>query len=62
MYYSAYEKKFLAGVVRAVDQLPEGVEKWVMFDNTALGEAFGNAVELMGMIRQRRSRGADTQK
>ena len=50
MYYSAYEAEFLAGVARAVQELPEGMEKWVIFDNTAMGEAFGNAVELMGMI------------
>ena len=50
MYYSAYQVEFLAGVARAVEELPEGVETWVVFDNTAAGEAFGNAVELMGMI------------
>jgi len=50
MYYSAYGKEFLAEVARAVGSLAEGVEKWVIFDNTALGEAFGGAVELMGMI------------
>jgi uncharacterized protein YecE (DUF72 family) len=50
MYYSAYGAEFLAGVARAVRELPEGTEKWVIFDNTALGEAFGNAVELMGMV------------
>ena len=50
MYYSAYEAEFLKGVARAAGELPEGVEKWVIFDNTAMGEAFGNAVELRGMI------------
>jgi len=50
MYYSAYGVEFLAGVARTARELPEGVEKWVVFDNTALGAAFGNAVELMGMI------------
>ncbi len=50
MYYSAYGKEFLAEVARAVGELAEGVEKWVVFDNTAAGEAFGNAVELRGMI------------
>ena len=50
MYYSAYEAEFLKGVARAVEELPEGTEKWVIFDNTAAGKVFGNAVELKGMI------------
>jgi uncharacterized protein YecE (DUF72 family) len=50
MYYSAYEAEFLAEVARVVKELPEAVEKWVIFDNTALGEAFGNAVELMRRV------------
>ena len=53
MYYSAYEAEFLAGVARAVRELPEETDTWVIFDNTALGEAFGNAVELMGMVGER---------
>jgi uncharacterized protein YecE (DUF72 family) len=55
MYYSAYETEFLADVARAVEGLPEGAEKWVVFDNTAAGQAFGNAAELMGMIGQRQT-------
>ena len=54
MYYSAYEAEFLAGVARAVDGLPEGTEKWVIFDNTAAGHAFGNAVELQRMIGEQK--------
>jgi uncharacterized protein YecE (DUF72 family) len=50
MYYSEYSGEFLASVARAVRELPEGVETWVVFDNTAAGAAFGNAVELMGMV------------
>jgi uncharacterized protein YecE (DUF72 family) len=50
MYYSAYGKEFLAGVARAVEGMPEGTETWVIFDNTAAGAAFGNAVELRGII------------
>ena len=49
MYYSAYEAEFLAGVARALAGLPEGTDQWVIFDNTAAGHAFGNAVELQGM-------------
>ena len=41
MYYSAYGKEFLEGVARAVEEVPEGVEKWVMFDNTARGRRLG---------------------
>jgi uncharacterized protein YecE (DUF72 family) len=50
MYYSEYSREYLETVARALDELPERVERWVVFDNTALGAAFGNAVELMGMI------------
>jgi uncharacterized protein YecE (DUF72 family) len=50
MYYSAYEAEFLAGVARAVGELAEGTERWVVFDNTAAGEAFGNALELQKLI------------
>ena len=50
MYYSAYKTEFLAGVGQAVKELPAKTEKWVIFDNTALGEACGNALELQGMF------------
>jgi len=33
-----------------VEEVGDGVERWVIFDNTALGEAFGNALELERMI------------
>ncbi len=57
MYYSAYEADFLAGVARAAEELTERAEKWVIFDNTALGEAFGNAVELRSMMGKIRAVG-----
>jgi len=66
MYYSEYSRELLETVARAVRKLPEGVERWVVFDNTALGAAFGNAVELMGMIgaqdelRSRKTRSGKT--
>jgi uncharacterized protein YecE (DUF72 family) len=50
MYYSACEAEFLAGAARAVEELPAGTERWVIFDNTAMGHAFGNAKELQSLI------------
>ena len=49
-YYSAYDEEFLEGVARAVEGLPEEAERWVIFDNTALGHAFENAAELQRML------------
>jgi uncharacterized protein YecE (DUF72 family) len=48
MYYSAYDDAFLE---RIAAQIRGCAEAWVIFDNTANGHAFGNAVRLMGLIR-----------
>jgi uncharacterized protein YecE (DUF72 family) len=48
-YYSKYDEAFLARVVWAVERLPEA-DRWVIFDNTAAGHAFGNAAELQRKI------------
>jgi uncharacterized protein YecE (DUF72 family) len=50
MYYSEYSEEFLAGLAGKMEELPKGTEKWVIFDNTAAGHAFGNAAELTRMI------------
>ncbi len=48
-YWSAYEEEFLrtlSAQVRAKD-----TETWVVFDNTAGGEALGNALRLLELLR-----------
>jgi uncharacterized protein YecE (DUF72 family) len=50
MYYSQYEAGFLEGVAEAVQACAEGGSVWVVFDNTAAGWAFGDAVDLKGMM------------
>ncbi len=47
MYYSAYSSDFLADAARAMQAMPGTVEAWCIFDNTALGEATGNALSMM---------------
>jgi uncharacterized protein YecE (DUF72 family) len=49
MYYSAYEAEFLRGLAERVRE-SACAEVWVVFDNTALGHATGNAVELGRMV------------
>lgn len=48
-YYSGYDDAFLQ---RLADRIAkETVPVWVVFDNTALGEAAGNALALRAMLR-----------
>lgn len=44
-YYSAYDLSFLHSFARRLCET--SCEQWVIFDNTALGHATGNALELM---------------
>jgi len=49
MYYSAYAPEYLqrlAGVLHANDAAPD---TWVIFDNTASGEALANALDLQAL-------------
>jgi uncharacterized protein YecE (DUF72 family) len=51
MYYSAYSPAYLAefaGQIR--DTAAPDVENWCIFDNTALGEAAPNALDLMRRV------------
>jgi uncharacterized protein YecE (DUF72 family) len=45
-YYSNYDATFLAGLSRVIAKRPDHKNCWVIFDNTALGNAFANAVAL----------------
>jgi uncharacterized protein YecE (DUF72 family) len=44
-YYSNYSSEYLHALGEAIGRLPTD-EIWVIFDNTAHGHAFGNAIEL----------------
>jgi uncharacterized protein YecE (DUF72 family) len=50
MYYSQYGAEFLEGVAKAVRAREKKGAVWVVFDNTAAGWAFGDAVDLKGMM------------
>jgi uncharacterized protein YecE (DUF72 family) len=56
-YYSSYDAAFLRNFAAQLrePQLPETRcgEQWVIFDNTALGHATANALDLMNLLQQR---------
>jgi uncharacterized protein YecE (DUF72 family) len=45
-YYSAYDSKFLKSLAKQI-RASSCTMQWVIFDNTALGHATGNALELI---------------
>lgn len=49
-YYSGYDDAFLKSLAARIAK-EETVPVWVVFDNTALGEAAGNALALQAMLR-----------
>ena len=52
MYYSAYSSDALAAVLCRLSDAPASPgERWCMFDNTTLGAATGNALDLMARAR-----------
>lgn len=50
-YYSEYSKMFLRELAEELLKQPEGVCTWVVFDNTALGHATLNALELAQLLK-----------
>jgi uncharacterized protein YecE (DUF72 family) len=50
-YYSAYDPSFLRGFAQRVRET-SCAEQWIIFDNTALGHATANALELVRLLRQ----------
>lgn len=52
MYYSAYEDAFLERIAREVGGCANA---WVIFDNAAQGHAFGDALRLSALLRDRPS-------
>lgn len=53
-YYSAYDSAFLKQLAKQLHAY-SCPEQWVIFDNTALGHATGNALALMNLLRGRRN-------
>lgn len=54
IYRSAYSPEFLDGLATRIQaQVGQSVPVWCVFDNTAGGEATGNAFELEGHLRLR---------
>jgi uncharacterized protein YecE (DUF72 family) len=51
-YYSAYDSDFFKRLSRQV-QASTCAERWIIFDNTALGHATGNALEFASMLPHR---------
>jgi uncharacterized protein YecE (DUF72 family) len=49
MYYSEYSSEYLAGLATALRAV-NGVPHWCMFDNTTLGAATGNALDLLQRV------------
>lgn len=51
-YYSSYSSEYLAAAARAIQAGGAAApEQWCIFDNTALGEATANALELQRRLR-----------
>ncbi len=45
-YWSAYDAATIAAMAAALRKVPDGIDAWCVFDNTASGAALGNAWEL----------------
>ncbi|HXF96925.1 MAG TPA: DUF72 domain-containing protein, partial [Gemmatimonadales bacterium] len=50
-YYSAYSDEFLDRLADRIRGLPGRPTVWCVFDNTAAGEAVGNALGLLERLR-----------
>jgi uncharacterized protein YecE (DUF72 family) len=50
MYYSAYSADYLDALALAVAQRARSAAVWCVFDNTALGAATANALDLLGRL------------
>ena len=52
MYYSAYSREYLEALAAKLSRFPPSTRVWCVFDNTALGEATANALELLARLRR----------
>ena len=55
-YWSVYDAARIAGWAQALRAQPRGTLAWCVFDNTASSGAAGNAVQLLALLDQRKSR------
>lgn len=52
VYYSDYGPAYLDALAKKLGALPPGAPRpWCIFDNTALGAAPGNALDLLGLLK-----------
>jgi uncharacterized protein YecE (DUF72 family) len=54
-YYSTYGPAYLAALAKIIADLPASAEAWIVFDNTALGHAFANALDLQILLNTQTS-------
>jgi uncharacterized protein YecE (DUF72 family) len=60
MYYSSYSEEALAELATDVRaQLKKRVSAWIVFDNTAHGQAVANATRLKAMLLPTAKGGSD---
>jgi len=50
MYWSAYDEAWLRARAGEIRALPDGAQRWCIFDNTAAGAALQNARELQALL------------
>ncbi|WP_414708835.1 DUF72 domain-containing protein [Roseateles sp.] len=50
IYRSSYDEAWLRDRAAALRALPDGVQGWCIFDNTASGAAWANALSLRGLL------------
>jgi uncharacterized protein YecE (DUF72 family) len=50
MYYSEYSDEYLAGLAARLRAQSAHAQAWCIFDNTALGHAWSNALELKAKL------------
>jgi uncharacterized protein YecE (DUF72 family) len=51
VYYTAYPDAFLAALAKTLALAARSADVWCIFDNTALGAATVNALDLLGRVR-----------
>jgi uncharacterized protein YecE (DUF72 family) len=51
-YYSNYDPAYLTALARVIRTLPSPTDTWVIFDNTAIGHAFTDAMVLKSLASQ----------
>ena len=55
MYYSSYSDAYLKTLASRLNQLARGkAPVWCIFDNTAFGVAYANALDLLPKLRKYR--------